>query len=634
MSPRLLLWTIRCGCVAATLPALAHGAVMLASAPDLAELSLEQLANITVTSASRRAERLIDAPASIFVITREDIRRSGAITLVDALRLAPNLHVAAIDNSQVAISSRGFNSTTANKLLVLIDGRTVYTPLFSGVFWDVQDVALEDVARIEVISGPAATLWGSNGVNGVINITTLDAHATQGAFANGWAGNDARGGSVRYGGSLGEGAHFRLYGKYTELDAGRVASGAGAHDEFNRAQAGFRADWSRGEGVSLTFQGDAYKGEGDNVSGLRKFSGSNLLGRWQSRSADGATQQVQAYLDHTERDHRDTFGETLDTFDIEYQHASKRRGAHLWLWGAGYRFGRDHVRNSAALAFLPADSDLRWANAFAQDEIALWPRVVLTLGLKIETNPYTGHEWLPNARLAWQPSDNHLVWTAFSRAVRAPSRLDRELFAPGSPPFTLLTGNDTFMAEVANVAEVGYRAQVTASTSYSLTAFHHRFPNLRSVEPSSPGPMIANGIRGRVTGLEGWGSYRALPNLVLSGGFTLLDQSLAVRPGFVNVGGFAALGNDPKRTALVRASWDISPRHELDVTLRHTGALPDPAVPAHTALDARLGWHVSHSLEVALGVRNAGERYAEFGQPAVRALLERSYYVKLSWKAW
>jgi iron complex outermembrane receptor protein len=620
-------------CILAAAPGLAHSNITLALAPDLAELSLEQLTNVTVTSASRRAERLIEAPASIFVVTANDIRRSGAVTLADALRLAPNLNIAAIDNGQLAVSARGFNGTVANKLLVLIDGRTVYTPLFSGVFWDVQDVMLEDIERIEVISGPAATLWGSNGVNGVINITTLGARATQGSLASGFAGDRAKGAALRHGGALGGDAHYRVYAKYTELDANRLATGASARDEQQRSQAGFRIDWQQLAGGSFTLQGDAYRGDGNNLTGLRDFSGSNLLGRWESRGADDSVTRLQAYYDRTEREHARTFGETLDLFDIEFQRGSKPRPGHMLLWGGGYRFARDEVRNSPSLAFLPANKDLRWGNVFVQDEVELRPDLQLTLGIKVETNPYSGHEWLPNARLGWQASDDHLIWAALSRAVRAPSRLDRELFAPGQAPFFVLTGNESFQSEVANVAELGYRAQLTKSASLSLTAFHHRFPNLRSVEPTTAGPTIANGIEGRLNGLEGWGSFRATPTLLLTGGFVVMDNNLKLRPGAVDTGGFGALGNDPKRTAMLRASWDFSARHDLDVTMRHVGALPDPAVPAYTVLDARLGWHVSKSLELALGVRNATDRkYAEFGSLAARAVFERAVFFKAIWK--
>jgi len=629
--PRKIAIGSACAALAA-LPFAAHGAVVLAQAPELAELSLEQLTNITVTSASRRPERLSEAPASIFVITGNDIRRSGATTLAGALRLAPNLQVAAIDNSQYAVSARGFNSITANKLLVLIDGRTVYTPLFSGVFWDAQEVMLEDVERIEVVSGPAATLWGANGVNGVINIITLGAAQTVGTLVSGFAGNQERGGALRHGGALGESGHYRLYARYSDLDANPLATGATAHDEAERKQAGFRADWRHGDGDSITLQGDAYRGNGNSLTGLRTFSGSNLLGRWEAKGEGGSLSRLQAYFDRTERDHAGTFGEILQVFDVEFQRISRSSTGNTLVWGAGYRHARDEVRNSAALAFLPADKVLHWGNAFVQDELALRPDLELTLGAKIETNPYTGHEWLPNARLAWQISPDHLVWGALSRAVRAPSRLDRELYVPGAPPYAVIAGNETFRSEIANVAELGYRAQVSQALSYSLTAFAHRFPNLRSVEASTSGPILANGIDGRLSGLEGWGSYRVGPQLRLDAGFVAMGHTLTVKPGVVELGGFAALGNDPKRTAFARASWDLSPHHQLDVTIRHVGDLPDPPVSSYTTLNARFGWRLSPSLELSATVRNAMDRNsAQFGTLAARAEFERAFLVRGTW---
>lgn len=619
--------------VLVALPIVAQGALVPTAVPDLAELSLEQLTNVTVTSASRREERVLEAPASIFVITSEDIRRTGANTLAQALRLAPNLHVAAIDNSQLAVSARGFNGTIANKLLVLIDGRTVYTPLFSGVFWDVQDVLLEDIERIEVISGPAATLWGSNGMNGVINITTLGTRATQGSLASGFGGDHGKGLALRHSGAVGGGGHYQMYAKHTEQDGNRSAIGGPTRDALQRSQAGFRVDWERNAGVLLTLQGDAYRGVGENPAGLREWSGSNLLGRWESRAPDGTVTRLQAYYDRTVRDHARTFGETLEVFDLEYQRGSKPRAGHMLLWGGGYRHARDRVRNSSGLAFVPADKSLRWGNVFAQDEIEIRPRLQLTLGLKLETNPYSGHEWLPNARLAWQPSKDQLVWGALSRAVRAPSRLDRELFVPGVPPFSVLAGNDDFKSELAHVVELGYRVQATRTASFSLTAFHHRFPNLRSLQPSASGPMFGNGLEGHLSGFEGWGNYRAASTLVLSGGFVVMDHAFSVKPGVVDMGGIAALGNDPKRTAMLRASWDISPWHELDVIVRHVGALANPSLPAYTVIDARAGWQISKSFELSLGVRNAADRkYSEFGTPPARVLFERALLLKALWK--
>lgn len=603
-----------------------------APARDLADLSLEELSNIEVTSVSRRAERLSDAPASIFVITREDIRRSGVTSLPEALRLAPNLQVARVNASSYAISARGFNNSIGNKLLVLIDGRTVYTPLFSGVFWDAQDVMLEDVERIEVISGPGATLWGSNAVNGVINVTTRPARDTQGALVSAGAGNLERGGTVRYGAALGGGGHVRLYGKYFDRDNTERADGSPVRDAWDKGQLGFRADWG-GADRSFTLQGDAYRGELEQAApGQIKLEGMNLLGRWNHHLGDGSNLRFQAYYDHTQRNQPGTFREELDIFDVELQHALKPLGAHAFVWGGGYRYARDRVGNSAVLAFLPAERNLDWWNLFLQDEIRFSPKLGLTLGARVESNDYTGVEVLPSARLAWKPTPDRLLWTAISRAVRSPSRLDREFFI-FVPPI-LLNGGPNFKSEVSNVIEAGYRAQASAAFSYSLTAFHHDHDRLRSVEPAPGGGFVLdNKIEGSTYGVEGWAHYRVTERWRLSAGTVLLKQQLRLKPDSMDASGVDALGNDPSHQWKLRSTFEPAPRHELDVSVRHIGALPDPAVPAYTAVDARWGWHVQRNVEVSLTLNNLLDaRHPEFGAFPTRSEFERSVFLKVLWR--
>src|SRR5437899_1077173 len=439
---------------------------------DIADLSIEELSNIQITSVSRHAERLSDAPAAIFVITRDDIRRSGASRLPEALRLAPNLEVARSSASSYAISARGFNNTIANKLLVLIDGRTVYTPLFSGVFWDAQDVMLEDVERIEVISGPGATLWGANAVNGVINVITRRASDTQGAFAYGRAGSLERGLGARYGGAMGAVGSYRVYGRFFDVFNTSRTSGATASDGWSKGQVGFRTDWGTAAN-GFTLQGDAYRGSLDQVNLVvdenTHISGNNLLGRWNRDLADWGNLQAQAYFDHTERDIPGNFAERLNIFDIDLQHSLRAIGAHRLTWGGGYRYGDDRVSNSTFLAFLPANRRLRWANVFAQDEIALLESLRLTLGAKFESNYYTGTEPLPSARLAWKPQPQRLVWGAVSRALRAPSRIDRDFFVTAGP--TQLAGGPDFKSEVVKVIELGYRDQPLPQATYSVSLF-------------------------------------------------------------------------------------------------------------------------------------------------------------------
>jgi iron complex outermembrane receptor protein len=602
-------------------------------AAELIDLSLEQLSNIEVTSVSRRAERLSDAPASIYVITADDIRRAGVHSLPEALRLAPNLQVARTSASAYAISARGFNNAIGNKLLVLIDGRAVYTPLFSGVFWDANGVMLEDVERIEVISGPGATLWGANAVNGVINVITRPARDTQGALLSGGAGSARVAGSARYGGKLGADGSYRVYARGFERDNTERAGGAPVRDGWSKGQAGFRADWNGGD-RNATVQGDLYRGDLEQAApGRTRIEGANLLGRWNQQLAGGSEIRLQTYFDHTMRDQPGVFKEHLNILDLEFQYAVRQAGAHRLLWGAGYRHASDRVQNSPALAFLPGDKTLRWGNVFVQDDITLARGLELTLGVKAESNTYTGWDLLPSARLAWKPAPAQLVWGALSRAVRAPSRLDRELFIPGAAPF-VLAGGPNFRPEIANVLEAGYRAQPSASWSYSVTAFHHDFDRLRSFEPVPGGALVIdNRIEGTTHGVEAWTTYRLSRNVRLSGGLLLLKEDLKLKADSRDPTGVSALGNDPGHQWLLRAAVDLSPRHDLDVIVRHVGALPNPAVPSYTAVDARLGWRVGPDFEASLTFQNLFDpSHPEFGAPATRSEYERAFFVKLQWR--
>ena len=614
---------------------LAAPGVRAADAPpgDFADLSLEELGSIDVTSVSKKSERLSDAAASIFVISGEDIRRAGVTSLSEALRLAPNLQVSRVDAADYAISARGFNSTAGNKLLVLIDGRSVYTPLFSGVFWDVQDVLLEDVERIEVISGPGATLWGANAVNGVINVITRSARGTQGGFVAPGAGNVEAGAAARYGAQLDSGGHFRVYGKYFDRHNTERADGSEIRDGWDKGQVGFRADWD-GASDSFTLQGDAYSGELEQAApGTSEIAGLNLLARWSRTFADGSSLRLQGYYDRTERDIPGTFGEDLDILDFELQHSLQPAATHEVVWGGGYRYANDSVANSASLAFIPADRSLNWANVFVQDAIALRDNLHLTLGAKVEHNAYSGYEFLPSARIAWKPAPERLIWSAVSRAVRAPSRIDRELFVPANPPFQIAGGPD-FRSEVSNTFELGYRAQPISAISYSVTAFHSVHDHIRSVEPVGGGvSVLGNKIEGKTSGVEAWGTYQAARAWRLSGGMVLLRQRLELKPDSASTQGVRAEGNDAKHRWMLRSLYEFTERHEFDIVVRHVAELPDPVVPAYTAVDARFGWKANRNFELSLTLQNIFDpSHPEFGAPATRSELARSAYGKLLWR--
>jgi iron complex outermembrane recepter protein len=594
---------------------------------QLGDLSLEQLREVRVVTVSRLEEGLDRAAASAYVISAEDIRRSGVATIPEALRLAPTLDVARADANQYAISARGFNNVLANKMLVLVDGRAVYTPLFSGVFWEAQDVVLGDVERIEVVSGPSTALWGSNAVNGLIHIITKSAAATQGFAGSVTGGNRARNADLRYGARLGD-MSLRLYAKAYERDDAHRADGSSAEDASQGKQAGFRADWGS-NGEQLTLQGDAYDG---SVGTTRDFSGANLLARWERTDARGTTLTLQAYLDHTRRDHPQIFRETLDTLDLVGQYGFSWGGGHRLLVGAGLRHARDDVGNSAVLAFLPAKRSMTWSRLFAQDRIEWLPGLDATLAASLEHNPYTGLEVLPSARLAWRIDDAQFAWAAVSRAVRAPSRIDREFFQPGAPPYVVAGGPD-FRSEVSHTLELGYRAQRSSSLSYALTVFRHEHEQLRSLAATPQGLQLRNDLKGSTTGLEAWARWRPLPRWRLQAGLVAQRQRLELRRGGVDAGGRASLGNDPEHWGSLRSMLELSNRWSWDLALRRVGARELPAVPAYTALDTRLAFHAADGVELSLLVNNAlDRRHAEWGVVTNRVELEREVSLRLSWR--
>ena len=608
---------------------------------DLLDLSLEELANIRVTSVSKKPESLADAAASIFVITGEDIRRSGATTLPEALRLAPNLQVARVDARNYAITARGFNNPFENKLLVLIDGRTVYSPLFSGVFWDAQDVVLEDVDRIEVISGPGATLWGANAVNGVINVITKSADQTQGALVAAGGSRNEKNGVLRYGGTLDNGGHYRVYGKYADNDDTPQSAGISTDTGWHREQTGFRTDWSE-HGRRVTFQGDAYHGDlhqfGTTDIGI---AGANLMGKMTTRLDANADMSVQAYWDYTERNQPGAYLDHLNTVDLEVQRSDKL-AAHHFVWGAGYRFASDHIQNGQSFAFLPGSFDMHWGNIFVQDEITLRDDVRLTGGIKLETNNYTGLEYLPTLRLSWKPTPDRLLWTALSRSVRAPSRIDRDFFSPTNPPVVngtpqyFVGGGPAFESETANVLELGYRAQPTPTLSFSATAFYSRYNDLRTLEINTSGPgtvVFKNGGQGTTRGVESWGTWQALPNWRLSAGLVVQRVDTSLEPGVVDLSSSTGLAtSDPTHYWTFRSSYDLAHGQELDLMVRHSGSLATPAVPAYTAVDLRYGWKLRRDLELSLVGQNLlDSEHAEFGALPGRSIFDRALFVKLVW---
>jgi iron complex outermembrane receptor protein len=613
----------------------------------LTDLSLEELGNVKVTSVSKRPERLADAAASIYVISQEDIRRSGAVTLAEALRLAPNLLVSQASSSGYGITARGMNGSNTsapNKLLVMIDGRSVYSPLFSGVFWDAQDLMLEDIDRIEVVSGPGGTLWGVNAVNGVINIITRSATETKGSLLSLAAGEPDSMASFRHGTMIGEGVSIRGYAKVLNRQHTETAAGAPVDDAGHRAQIGFRLDAGQ-PGNHFDLTGNAYSGlEGQPAPGAVaidgvdldlgdiEYSGSNLTARWNHDLPSGSTLDLQAYVDRTERTVPPTFSQQLDIFDLQLQHSLVPTGRHAFSWGFEFRRSRDHVTNSLYFAFLPSRVNQTWTSLFLQDRVSLGERLDLTFGARLERNDYTGNELLPSARLSWRLRPEHMLWAAASRGVRAPSRLDRDAFIPGEPPF-LLDGGQAAVSEIADVYELGYRGQPTSRFSYSATAFHIEYDHLRTLEIAPSGTFLVFGslMEGEADGLEMWAKFQATPRWRLSAGATTLHERLRLKPGSNDVSGPGQIGNDPGQTWQLRSSWDIGSSAGLDLGIRHSAELERNQVPAYTAVDARFAWRFQSGLELAITGRNLSGAHAEYGSLLHRAELDRGFLVTLAW---
>jgi iron complex outermembrane recepter protein len=621
--------------------------ILEASPAQLKKLSIEDLMEFEVTSVSRRSEPYQHAAAAIQVITQEEIRRSGASSIPEALRLANNLQVAQVDSRNWAISARGFNGTIANKLLVMIDGRTVYTPLFSGVFWDVQDYLLEDLERIEVISGPGATLFGANAVNGVINIISRNSRDTQGVLLAGGGGTELRAfGGVRYGGMLASNISYRVYGKYFDRDdsvfehGSTNFAGRNGRDDWQMGQGGFRLDWDSSEQNLITFQGDLYNGRADQLRDDDiTLSGGNFLGRLSHTFSDESDMSVQFYYDRTHREIPGVFSEDLDTYDLDLDHHFALGERNKFIWGLGYRFTHNVVENSSPLlSFLPEQLDRHLISAFIQDEIMLHEDLFLTLGTKLEHNEYTGFEVQPSARLSWNVATNHLIWSAVSRAVRTPSRIDRHLFAPITTNLFLAGGPD-FDSESVVAYEIGYRVQLRPKISASVSTFFNDYDDLRSVRTNPPPAIIANDIEGETYGFELDTTYQVLDWWQLRAGYTMVKGDLREKSDRQDLNNARSETTDPEHQLSLQSLMNLPGNVEVDAHLRWVDRLPAVSnrsrdeVPSYFSLDLRVGWHPTENLELFLVGQNLlDEQHPEFGTGQNRHEIQRSVYGKVTWR--
>lgn len=605
------------------------------SIEELRDMSIEDLAQFDVSSVTKSAGTLGDAPASIFVITHDDIVRAGNTTLPGMLRLAPNLQVMRGGNGGLVVTARGLGGNAgaqsfSNKLLVLIDGRSVYSPLYSGVYWDMQDLLPEDIDRIEVISGPGATLWGANAVNGVINIITRPAGATQGLYATGVIGNNTRDAGLRYGGRVGETISYRLFAKgHRNRDTGR-----GLDNDSWRLQGGFRVDWTPTESDRLMVQGDAYQGARHRTAAAHEdIHGRDILARW---NRDGATSslQVQAYYDRTGRKTRAGGGRfTLDTVDLDVQHSFALGGAHRIVWGGGARVSRYNIDGTADFLFAPDKRTLFLANIFVQDSIALTPRLTAIAGLKLEQDPYSGAVLLPSARLSWKAGDPLLIWGAVSRAIRSPTPFDRDVVERlGGDDF--LIGPSTFRSEKLTAYEAGTRLMASSRASLSLSAFYNAYDDLRSIEVA-PGGFLplqwGNGIKGHSYGFDSWADVRITDWWRVKPGYSLLIQRFRFKPGSAGLLDVHQVGNDPKHRLTLRTSMDIGPRINLDADLRYVSSLPSPRTSGYVELGARIGYLIGERAELSLsGFNLLHKRHLEL--PATEASpVPRSVFAALKW---
>jgi iron complex outermembrane receptor protein len=618
-------------------PAFAQSQEPLPSAGTLKDLTLEELMDIEVTLVSRRPQRLSETASAIQVITGEDIKRSGAMNLADALRLASNLEVQQINSYAWVVSARGFDALFANKLLVMIDGRTVYTPLFAGVFWDAQNVLLEDIDRIEIVSGPGGTLWGANAVNGVINIITKTTRDTQGFYASVAGGSFLQDfGAARYGGRIGTNLTYRIYGQRFDRNSTLLPNGSDGMNAWNMTQGGFRIDYDSSEANALTLQGDSYSGAEYNAPVANStLDGQYVLGRWTHAFSEASEMRLQLYFDRTwRRDIPSRVSDELHTYDFDFQHRFFHQ-RHSIVWGLGYRLLRDEAQTSTPfVGFLPPRRNMQLFSTYVQDEITLVrDRLRFTVGTKLEHNDFSGFELQPSGRLAWTPGRKQTIWGAVSRAVRSPSRIDSDYHIPKTPPFAI-AGGPGFDSEKLLAYELGYRVQPRRKLSLSLATFYNRYDELYSVEPArslTPLPYtIQNGAEGQSSGAELSGTYQLVDGWRLRGGYTYFHKNLRSKPGHnVTDAVLASLGNDPSHQFSLQSIVDLPAKFQFDVTANYVDTLPNPRVPRYLTSDARLAWRFRNLEFSVVGQNLLDKRHSEY---STAQEIPRSIYGRVSWR--
>lgn len=613
----------------------------VASVETYKRMSLEELMAQEVVSVSRTPQPLSSAPMAIDLLTNEDIHRYGATTLADSLRLAPGLHVARYVGGGYAISARGFNSASANKLQVLMDGRPLWSPLFSGVFWEAQDVVLEDVDRIEVIRGPGSASWGANAVNGVVNIMTKSARETQGTLIQGGGGLEETGyGTVRYGGEAGSNTFYRAYAKYRYRDEQVLATGADAGDFSQHTQAGFRTDsYLQGEN-QLTFQGDLFLNQFGGLNGLdADNNGGNILGRWVKTFSDTSSLRVQAFYDRTDRDVPRQYSEIRDNWDLDLQHTVQFGERHTLTWGLGERITADQT-GTGTFTFEPADRTLARTEGFLQDEIELVPeRFRLLVGSRFEYNELTGFELQPTVRGSWLPTEHHVIWAAASRGVRTPTRIehDSRFRATETGPLVLRSDSE-FDSEELWAFETGYRLLAHERFTADLALFYNVYDGLRTVEPAALPPglpfVIRNELEANTYGGELTLRAEIIDDWRLIASYALLEKDLDFSRASRSTTSPSVTGNDPEHIFTLRSQLDLPHGIYFDQVLRYVAELPAPRVDAYLELDLQLGWRPIEGLELALIASSLLDRsHPEFNDSLpVPVEVQRSIHGRVTWE--
>ncbi len=610
----------------------------------LKRMTVEELLAQNVTSVSRRPESWHETAGNVFLMLGQRAHFTGATVLPELLRMAPSLFVAQKSSSEWAVNARGFvrSNGASNKLLVMMDGRTVYSPLFSNVFWESTSMFLPDLERIEVISGPGGASWGANAVNGVISIQSKSARETLGGLAYANTGSVAQGFGGRYGTKFGSTGAARVYVQGAEHDATLTATGTeDGYDRWKTVQTGFRADWGDAAAGELTLQSDVFAGRYRRNVPQLSFDNFNVLGRWSRDLSPDSQLWIRAYHDRTENRTANANHEVSLTTDLEFQHHLKPADNQDLLWGANYRLLEDSITDTVGFTIQPADLKFALGSIFAQHEIELTRAALkLTMGLRFEHNHYSGWEYLPSLRLAWKLPDQ-LIWIAASRAARIPSRFDSDYFAPASPPYSIVMGGPKFKAEIVHAYELGWRGHPVTGFSLTATAYLHDYDDLRSLEPSGPAVIpitIGNEAAGRSYGLELFADWDVAPWWRMRAGGFVMRQETWLKPGSGDLEKGFGEASFPEYQAQLRNTFYLGRSVTWWTALRQVAAVPasddgQGVVPGYAEMDTCLTWTLQKGLELSLSGRNLLDAaHPEIGGLAVRREIQRSVQSAIRYK--